>query len=199
MQAKGVRPNVVTYNAAMRACGTAALWPVALSLFEDLRDDGIVPTVITYNAALAACERGAQWQEALLLLDEMQQSTTRAPRPDRISFHTAIGACRRAGTHASARAGLALLRRMRAVGILPSVIALTGVMSACVSAGRWRAALAVFEHMRGVGVAADSVACARETLTRTVALESRRAIARPCLPDPSLSVDGLSTQLPTSG
>ena len=37
---------------------------------------------------------GAQWQEALLLLEEMQG---RGPRPDVISYNTAISAAGRAG------------------------------------------------------------------------------------------------------
>ena len=71
-QDAGIAPNAVVYNSAIRACATQALWPVALSLFNDLRDDETVgatagekvaPSTISYNAALAACERGGQWEE----------------------------------------------------------------------------------------------------------------------------------------
>lgn len=63
-QDEGIPSNLVAYNSAIRACATRKLWPISLSLFEDLKEDGVKPSVISYNAALAACERGGQWEEA---------------------------------------------------------------------------------------------------------------------------------------
>ena len=108
MEAAGVAPTTVIYNAAIRACATASHWPIALSLFAELQDaaaDGgaagggggagaaLRPDVVSYNAALAACERGGEWHEAELLLREMREG--RGPPPDAVSYHTAIAACRR--------------------------------------------------------------------------------------------------------
>ena len=59
-----------------------AVWPVALSLLEDMRSDGVAPSVVTFNAALAACERGGAWEEAECLLVEMEQAGV---APDRIT------------------------------------------------------------------------------------------------------------------
>jgi len=67
-------PSLVAYTAAIRACATSKLWPVALSLLDDLRADGIRPDTIVCNAALVACERGGQLEEAELLLRAMEAS-----------------------------------------------------------------------------------------------------------------------------
>ena len=95
-----------TCNLLAPTCAPSArrLWPVALSLFEDMRGDGLEPTRITYNAALAACERGGQWEEV--------RACCCAPRP----FQRAARAMRaRARTHTRTRARVAPIgaRRQR--------------------------------------------------------------------------------------
>jgi hypothetical protein len=51
MPQEGVKASVVTYNAALRA----AEWPVALSLLEDMLDDGLRPDLVSCNTVLSAC------------------------------------------------------------------------------------------------------------------------------------------------
>jgi len=162
-----VAPNVVVYNAAIRACATPDHWPIALSLLDDARADGLRLTRNSFNCALAACEAGAQWEEALLLVEGVQAET--GSRPDEISFHTAIAACRRAVVAAAAatrrgkdtgreadvkrarregrraaRAALGLLVRMRASRVRTSLIGYTTAMSALSTAGYVRGALCVY-------------------------------------------------------
>ena len=47
MHAADVTPNTVVYNAAVRACATAELWPAALSLLEDMRADGVPRSTVS--------------------------------------------------------------------------------------------------------------------------------------------------------
>ena len=149
-QDAGIAPNAVAYHSAIRACATQKLWPVALSLLDDLRADGLALSTISYNAALAACERGGQWEEARLLLEEMcaEETGTGRPLADAISYNTAIAACRKGGSVGAARFALSLLRGMHERRLAPNVIAYTGAMTACVEAGRWRAALSLFSRLR---------------------------------------------------
>ncbi len=70
-------------------------------------------------------------------------------RPDAVSYHTTIAACRKQrGSRAAARQAVLLRRRMVEDGLQPNVVACTNAMSACVDAGRWRAALALFARLR---------------------------------------------------
>jgi pentatricopeptide repeat protein len=95
MQAAGCTPNVLAYTIAMRACATSKLWPIALSLYADMREaDGIDPDTVACNAVLVACERGGQLEEAELLLRDMQQN---GPPPDVVSYNTAIATASRVG------------------------------------------------------------------------------------------------------
>lgn len=54
MPKSGVRPNEVTCNAAIKACGDAGQWQHALSILRGMPNAGLSPTVITYNSAIAA-------------------------------------------------------------------------------------------------------------------------------------------------
>lgn len=162
MQAKGVAPNTIAYNCAIRACGTAELWPAALSLLDDMRVDGVRPSIITINAALLACERGQQWEEAALLVREVEAPADEADSaslvPDSVTFHTAIACARDGGTQGSAAFAREMLRAMASRGLAPSVIGYTGVLRACNTAGRFADALHVFEQLERGPTALDAVA-----------------------------------------
>ena len=101
---------------------------MALSLLEDMRDDGLRPDCVSYNTVLSACERDAQWEEAALLLHAMRDAHAAgegAP-PDAVSYNCAIAACRRArGSRAAARRAVLLRREMVRSGLRPNVVACT--------------------------------------------------------------------------
>ena len=48
----GVKPNVITYNAAISACEKGRQWERALELLRDMEGKGVEPDVITYNAVI---------------------------------------------------------------------------------------------------------------------------------------------------
>jgi pentatricopeptide repeat domain-containing protein 1 len=64
MQAKGVEPNVFTYNATTSACEKGGQWEKALQLLEEMQAKGLEPNAITCSATTSACEKGGQWEKA---------------------------------------------------------------------------------------------------------------------------------------
>ena len=52
-----VRPNIVTYNAAIRACAEGFNLDGAFDLLRQLKEDGMEPTIVTYGSLMTACER----------------------------------------------------------------------------------------------------------------------------------------------
>ncbi len=153
MQAAGCQPNVHAYTIAMRACATSKLWPVALSLYADMREaDGVDPDTVACNAVLVACERGGQLEEAELLLRDMRLS---GPPPDVISYNTAIATASRTGAWQRA---LALLDEMDAAGVPPDVVSFATTISACERGGAASTALAMLQRMDAAGVRPNTVA-----------------------------------------
>ena len=88
MQAQGLEPNVITYNAAISACEKGSQWQQALELLAEMQAQGLEPNVISYSAAMSACEKGSQWQQALELLAEMQ---AQALEPNVITYNVHAG------------------------------------------------------------------------------------------------------------
>ena len=100
LQLRGLRRNVITYNAANSACKTGRQPQHALHMLQKLLLRGLRQDVITYNAAISACEKGQRPQEALQLLQELQlrgplaQRDEIAPRDDRTSLVCRMSAFR---------------------------------------------------------------------------------------------------------
>ena len=153
MQAAGCTPSVLAYTIAMRACATSKLWPIALSLYADMREaDGIDPDTVACNAVLVACERGGQLEEAELLLRDMQQN---GPPPDVVSYNTAIATASRVGAWQRA---LALLDEMVAADVFPDVVSFATTISACERGGASSNALATLQRMNAAGVLPNTIA-----------------------------------------
>lgn len=66
-------PDVVSYNAAISACGRAQQWEKALELLVTMEERGLVPTLISYSAAIGACKTGQQYAKALELVQTMER------------------------------------------------------------------------------------------------------------------------------
>ena len=88
MTAAGVRPDVISYNAAISACEKAGRCDDALSLLQKMREDGVQPNVISYSAAIQACAAAQQPDEALRLFKEALRSV----EPDCITFNAVLDA-----------------------------------------------------------------------------------------------------------
>ncbi|CAJ1372643.1 unnamed protein product [Effrenium voratum] len=65
--------SIVTYNAAISACGKQSQWQRALHVLRLLQSRKVQASVVTYNAAMGACERNSRWQQALQFLLLLQE------------------------------------------------------------------------------------------------------------------------------
>ena len=141
MRTHGVRPDVISYNTAIAACGARAYYKDAVALLSEMWDQGLEPDIISYNSAISACEKGGQWQQALELLGEMKELG-----PDVISFAAAISACEKGGQWERA---LALLDECRGTpGVTANLHCFNAAISACEKGGQWERALALLSEMR---------------------------------------------------
>ncbi|XRA96353.1 hypothetical protein NFJ02_01g40530 [Pycnococcus provasolii] len=153
MAQDGVAPDAVAFNAAVSACGTCA---DAMRLLGEAQAARLAD-VVTFNAALATLARGGKVRRAEDLLDAMtarKHAGRAAPAPNAVSFVTLIAALGSAG---DADRALALLRRMPAAGLEPSVRAHNAALAALEAADRWRDALVLLGAMARDGVTPDGV------------------------------------------
>lgn len=74
MKNRQLQGNIITYSAAISACGRGQEWQHALRLLTQLWDWHLEANVITYNAGITACEKGSQWHIALKLMEELQEN-----------------------------------------------------------------------------------------------------------------------------
>lgn len=86
-----LQASLVTYNAAIHACGK---WPMALALLEDLEKHEMQGNHITYGAAMSSCEKSGEWTVALVLLQAMKNVDL---QPNTIVFNSTLSACAKGG------------------------------------------------------------------------------------------------------
>ena len=106
--------NLITYNAAITALAKAArqnakdstrleqlmsdesnddqeeLWPKALGLLEQMKEDGIEPDGFCYSSAINCCGSEGRWEEACHLIEIMKHGGPNT-RPNKIAYTAAIG------------------------------------------------------------------------------------------------------------
>ena len=116
MRSKGMRINLITYNAAITALSKAAkqqaksnrsyptedptgedqeesLWAYTELLLDQMKDEGIQPDGFSYSSAIACCGAEGRWQEALELMEAMSRGGPKC-RPNKIAYTAAICECR---------------------------------------------------------------------------------------------------------
>jgi len=169
------RPNIVTYNAAIRACAEGLNLQDAFDLLRQLKEDGLEPTIVTYGSLMTACERVGDIQAASKVFrmvkeeeekykDEDEEASGRGKddnhrqerlRVNEIIYGAAISCCRKAQEPERA---LLLLRKMISEKLSPNT-ALFNTVIAALADGKpdskttkndllWEKALAVYKVMR---------------------------------------------------
>ncbi|CAN0285429.1 unnamed protein product, partial [Discosporangium mesarthrocarpum] len=73
-QVTGARPNKVSYDLVMQACGHGGEWELGVALLEDMREVGATPDLQSFNIAVSACARCGEWKEAFLLVGLMRRA-----------------------------------------------------------------------------------------------------------------------------
>lgn len=93
-----VKPNIVTYNAAIRACAEGMNLEGAFDLLRQLKDDGLEPTIVTYGSLMTACERVGNIDAASKVFRMVKdQSNGGKIEANEILYGAAISCCRKAG------------------------------------------------------------------------------------------------------
>uniref|UniRef100_A0A7S4J5N3 Pentacotripeptide-repeat region of PRORP domain-containing protein n=1 Tax=Odontella aurita TaxID=265563 RepID=A0A7S4J5N3_9STRA len=126
---KDAEPDIVTYNAAIRACAEAMSIKGALDLMDDLRSRGLVPTVVTYGSLMTACERVGSVTCASKVFSMLreQQRTDDTLEANEIVYGAAISCCRKAGQRERT---LLLLRKIISEGLSPNAATFNTVLTA---------------------------------------------------------------------
>ena len=167
-EGSSVRPNVVTYNAAIRACAEGLNPRGAFDLLDQLRDDGLRPTIVTYGSLMTACERVGDIEGASRVFRAIRAED--GMDANEIVYGAAISCCRKAG---EAERALLLLRKMIGEGLSPNTATFNTVVAALAeacgteggggggaadsdgSAPYWEKALAVYRVMTSKHAPAD--------------------------------------------
>jgi len=133
-----VKPNIVTYNAAIRACAEGLNILGAFDLLRQLKEDGLEPTIVTYGSLMTACERVGDIESAskvfrMVKEEERRASNTSADeegdpiRANEIIYGAAISCCRKARQPERA---LLLLRKMISEKLSPNTATFNTVIAA---------------------------------------------------------------------
>jgi len=119
-----VDPNIVVFNAAIRACGEALDLDEAFGLLDELEEDGLEPTVVTFGSLMTACERVGDMDGASKVFKRMKAAGI---VPNEIIYGAAISCCRKAGDPERA---LLLLRKLLREELSPNVATFNTVIVA---------------------------------------------------------------------
>lgn len=154
-----IKPNIVTYNAAIRACAEGLNLAGAFDLLQQLKEDGLEPTIVTYGSLMTACERVGDVETASKVFRMVKEDKGGAENDDdiranEIIYGAAISCCRKARQPERA---LLLLRKMISDGLSPNTATFNTVIAA-LAEGKpdskignnilWEKALAVFKVMK---------------------------------------------------
>lgn len=153
-----IKPNIVTYNAAIRACAEGLNLAGAFDLLRQLKEDGLKPTIVTYGSLMTACERMGDVEAASKVFRMVKEGNGNDDdndiRPNEIIYGAAISCCRKARQPERA---LLLLRKMISDELSPNTATFNTVVAA-LAEGKpdskidnnvlWEKALAVFKVMK---------------------------------------------------
>ena len=135
---ESTKPNIVTYNAAIRACAEGFDVSKAFSLLDELLDHGLEPTIVTYGSLMTACERVGDVEGASKVFRELRSNEF---EPNEIIYGAAISCCRKAE---QPERTLALLRKMIQSKLSPNIATYNTVIMAQAEANNMEKASAVF-------------------------------------------------------
>lgn len=159
------RPNVVTYNAAMQACGSAGRWREALALLRGMLSNKVAPNATSLTAAIAACGFAGEWQQALDLLRAVKDVDGGVVLSVG-SYNAAIRACGKAGRFEQA---VGVLREMEAdakkkgasgdswIPPAPDVTTYTAAIAACGAAREHEQAVLLLREMPAAGITPNTI------------------------------------------
>ncbi|XP_073151450.1 pentatricopeptide repeat-containing protein GUN1, chloroplastic [Henckelia pumila] len=152
MKDSGLKPNLVTYNALIDACGKGGGdFKRASNILVEMLQNGVQPDRITYNSLLAVCSVAGQWESARSLFNEM---VSRGIDQDIYTYNTLLdAAC--SGGHVDV--AFEIMLEMPSKNIMPNEVTYSIMIRGCAKAGRLERALSLFNEMKFAGIRLDRV------------------------------------------
>ncbi|CAA7388393.1 unnamed protein product [Spirodela intermedia] len=152
MKAVGLRPNSVTYNTVIDACGKGGEDLQRMTqIFREMLSNGVRPDKVTFNSLLAGCSRAGHWEDAREMFDEM---LLRGVSRDVFTYNTFIDAVCKCGNMEMA---VWLLTEMRVSNVLPNVVTYSTLMDGYSKLDRFEEALRLYDELKSVGITPDRV------------------------------------------
>lgn len=126
MVSEGLKPNVISYAAAMSACKTKP--DVVLDLLSRMRSEGIQPNTVVLTTAINALARGGTDEYTQLAFEMLNEMETVGPEPNIFTYNTVTRAFAEAGRLEEA---MAVLLSIRDRGLAPDRFTFTTLLIAC--------------------------------------------------------------------
>uniref|UniRef100_A0A7S1C1I2 PROP1-like PPR domain-containing protein n=1 Tax=Corethron hystrix TaxID=216773 RepID=A0A7S1C1I2_9STRA len=136
-----VCPNVVTYNAAIKACGEGLNLQGAYALLEEMIAEGIQPNIVTFGTLMTACERIGKADEVVKVLRNMKKWRI---KPNEIVYGAAISCFRKAGEGLKA---YLLLHKMLNDGLSPNIVTCNTALISLAEGSHLSEAIQLFQRL----------------------------------------------------
>ncbi|GAQ86147.1 putative Pentatricopeptide repeat domain containing protein [Klebsormidium nitens] len=134
-------PNIVTYNAAIVACGKGLMWMDAFKVFQDLDASGCAPNVTTYEALIKALSDSGELEKAMAVFQSMG---ARGVKPQVRAFNNLLDGYAELGAWEDARA---IFDSMQRFGVRPDVVSHNILIRAYWRGGQFASAVSCFASM----------------------------------------------------
>ncbi|CAK9057591.1 Putative pentatricopeptide repeat-containing protein At1g12700 [Durusdinium trenchii] len=131
-----LRPDVISFNSLINACGRSGEWHMAHFFLEQLGPWRLQCDVVGYSSLVTSCERGRQWRRALGLLRQSPSASLRCPVVTYNATLSALGGAAAPG--ALWRRAVQVLRELEGHAVRAQVISFNSVINAV---HRWEHAL----------------------------------------------------------
>ncbi|MQL78539.1 hypothetical protein Taro_010972 [Colocasia esculenta] len=152
MKAIGLKPNSVTYNTVIDACGKGGEdLHRTTEIFREMLMSGVRPDKVTFNSLLAGCSRAGHWEDARVMFDEMiHQGVGR----DVFTYNTFIDAVCKCGNMDLA---VQIMSEMPVNNVQPNVVTYSTMMDGYSKLERFDEALKLYEELKSLGIPMDRV------------------------------------------
>eukprot|EP00752_Nemacystus_decipiens_P006448 g5808.t1 len=168
----GPRPNKLTYDLVIQACGHGGEWELGVALIDDMRDLDIAPDAQTFNIAVAACARSGERLAAETLVANMWKARV---TPDEFTYASLVAAC---GNAKEWKRATEIFDEARYVHRLrPSLQIYGALLGALADGKRWAEVLTYLDRMVADGLVPDATAINTAVLAAAELGDGRRALS----------------------
>lgn len=138
MQSRHIKADEVSCTSLIHRLGCSSLWLKAALFFRESRARGVICDVVSCNSAMSACDAAFAWSCCLDVFEDLKCSNIQT---NVLAFNTILSACGRMDLWESTLASLQHLALSAGLGLEPTLVTRSVVMSACTFVGQWAVAL----------------------------------------------------------